>query len=582
MKKHLIVLAALCAFAGSAAYAQSALDGAIASRQDLKGTARFMSMAGAFGALGGDITTMSYNPAGIGIYRSSEISLTVDLDFISGKAQFPGSPENTENQTKFLMNNGGYVGAMKLNSDFMPNFNWGVSYNRRANFNRRYSAVASQLNNSLSNYIAGVTNSAGATAESLTSTTGFDPYNPGSDIPAPWISILGYDSYFISDANDQPGGDPCWIGQFDSETSGSGVMAVEEKGGIDEYNISFGGNILNTLYWGMDFGIMDLDYSRHTVWGETLNNALVCFDEFGGYDADWNQYNMYQLQGSGFNYKLGLIYKPIQELRFGFAFHTPTWYNLTEYYYADTSYGYYRNGETIESGGAKTNDGWDGTNEFDFRTPWRFIASVAGVIGNSFIISADVDWTSQQYMHFSTPDDSGYFDPWDWGWGWTDDPWYSPAKSGMKKANEPSQYLSSDAYLYTNQDVKDYYKTTTTVRVGAEYRVIPQFSLRAGYSYTTSPVRDKAKNNELRIYTSDPQPSYEFEDDTNLVSFGMGYRYRSFYVDLAYTWRQMSSKWHAFSPGIGSPNYEPSYSGGAVAKVKSTENQVILTAGFRF
>ena len=37
------------------------------------GTARFMSMGGAFTALGGDISTLSQNPAGIGVFRTSEM-----------------------------------------------------------------------------------------------------------------------------------------------------------------------------------------------------------------------------------------------------------------------------------------------------------------------------------------------------------------------------------------------------------------------------------------------------------------------------------------------------------------------------
>lgn len=573
MKKLILTLMVLGVTAGTAS-AQSALDGAAFTRQDMKGTARFMSMAGAFGALGGDITTMSYNPAGIGVYRHSEISATVDMDFMSASAEF-GGPKTTTNHSRFLMNNGGYVGASNLNSDVMPNFNWGVSYNRRANFNRRFSGNAASLQNSLSDYIAGVANNSGVLQEDLVSTSSFDPYDGNNQYPAPWISILGYDSFYISPSSGNPD-KPDWVGQFDSQTRGSGYVNFEEKGGIDEYNISLGGNFLNKIYWGMDVGILDLDYRRYNVWGEQLTGAYADLGNgFRRYDADWDMYNMYRVEGAGFNYKLGVIVKPIQELRIGFAFHTPTWYDLTEYYYADTNFTYSQNGEVVRSDGAKTNGGWDGENDFDFRTPWRFIASIAGVIGNNFIISADVDWTSQQYMHFSTPSYGDYYDPWGW-----DDWYWKPSKAG---ANAPSEYVTQDdPYYYTNRDVKDYYKTTTTVRVGTEYRVLPQFSLRAGYSYTTSPVRDKAKNGELTMYTADPNPSYEFEDDTNLVSFGMGYRYKAFYADLAYVWRQMSSTWHAFSPGIGTDNYEPSFRGGAIANVKSTENQVVLTAGFRF
>lgn len=572
MKKAITLFALpLIAFAASA---QSAPDGAALMKQDIKGTARFMSMGGAFGALGGDMSTLSYNPAGIGVYRHSEIGFTMDFDFESSSTEFPGT-KNDDNHFKFLINNGGYIGAMNVNSAVMPNFNWGVTYNRRASFDRRFSGTVGSLGNSVSNYIAGVANNAGVLQADIVGPR--DPYNYTAH-QAPWLTILGYNSFYISPNSSDPQR-PDWVGQYDRNTYGSGSMTTVEKGGIDEYNIALGGNIKNFLYWGMDFGVTSLRYKRQTLWGESLTNASVDLGTgFQTIDADWDLYNEYRVNGTGFNYKLGFILKPIQELRIGFAFHTPTWYGLTEHYYANTSYAYYdKNGNRIYKNaagkdvgeGAETNNGFDGTNEFDLRTPWRFIGSIAGVIGNNLILSADIDWTGMQYMHFSTPH---YNDYW-----YDDDDWYWPAP-----AKAPGNMQSSDPYYYTNKDVKDYYKTTTTVRVGAEYRIIPQFSVRAGYAYTTSPVKDNAKNGSEIIYTSDPNPSYEFDNDINYVSFGLGYRYKSFYADLAYCYRAAKSEWHAFSPGIGDEDYAGSKNGGAVAKVTSKDNQLVVSMGFRF
>ncbi|MBD5204411.1 MAG: TonB-dependent receptor, partial [Bacteroidales bacterium] len=73
----LLALFGLCPFAG---VGQTATDVIPLTQSDLKGTARFMSMGGAFGALGGDLSTLSQNPAGIGVYRSSELGFTLDLD----------------------------------------------------------------------------------------------------------------------------------------------------------------------------------------------------------------------------------------------------------------------------------------------------------------------------------------------------------------------------------------------------------------------------------------------------------------------------------------------------------------------
>lgn len=565
MKK--IFLSSFALGVAFACFGQSAPDGGALMQQDIKGTARFMSMGGAFGALGGDMTTLSYNPAGIGIYRRSEIGLTMDFDFQSSSTEFPGSKTN-ESNFKYLLNNGGYVGSFQMNSETMPNFNWGITYNRRANFNRQFSGQANRITNSLSNYIAGVANSSDVLEDDLISTRTYDPYY---DSNAPWISILGYDSYYISPSTNDPN-NPQWVGQFDSRTSGTGYVNVMEKGGIDEYNIALGGNIKDIVYWGMDFGITSLNYHRQSLWGEVLNNANVNLGNgFQRYDADWDLYNDYRVKGTGFNYKLGVIVKPIQELRLGFAFHTPTWYGLTEKYYANTEFAYYQNGKIMEQNGAETNDGYDGVNDFNFRTPWRFIASIAGVIGNNLIISADVDWTGLQYMHYSTP---SYYDGWysyDDGW----DYWAAPAKAAS------AIFYGDEPYYYTNKDFKDYYQTSTTVRIGAEYRIIPQLSVRAGYAFTSSPVKESAKNGELPIYTADPNPSYEFDNSTNYISCGLGYRYQSFYADLAYVYRNRKSEWHAFSPSIGD-SYSGSLSGGPVAKVSSTDNQLVLSLGFRF
>lgn len=80
MNKTLLIALSLSLSAGTM-MAQSAVDAYSISRGgDLRGTARFMSMGGAFTALGGDISTLNQNPGGIGLYRSSDLSLTLDLE----------------------------------------------------------------------------------------------------------------------------------------------------------------------------------------------------------------------------------------------------------------------------------------------------------------------------------------------------------------------------------------------------------------------------------------------------------------------------------------------------------------------
>ena len=262
--------------------------------------------------------------------------------------------------------------------------------------------------------------------------------------------------------------------------------------------------------------------------------------------------NLYRANGSGFNYQLGVIVKPIQELRIGFAMHTPTWYSLTETFSADVLGTYYN-----REYNPMTNNGTPGYNDVNFRTPWKFIASVAGVIGSKFIVSADYEWTGYQHMKFSEPTYSDDYYDWDY--------------YGMKGAP-----FISDIYAETNQDIKDYYRQTNTLRLGAEYRVTPNFSVRAGYSFVSSPVKEKVKDNATTVYTAGTMPNYRLDNTTNYVTCGLGYRTGGFYVDLAYVYKHMGSEYHAFTPDPGSNVVSPQ------ASLSLNNSQIVLSCGMKF
>lgn len=556
--------------------AQSAIDGYRFSQPDIKGTARYMGMAGAFGALGGDLTSISTNPAGIGVYRRSEIGFTMDLDMQSAESTAPGFKAN-ENQTKFLLNNVGGVASWNLSSDIMPVLNVGFTYNKAASFNRHYTG-AMNLSNSLTNYIAGIANNSGLIENDLVATDNYDPYydpyitNAMGDYYAPWSTILGYDSYFITPIG--PEDQPTWIGQWGAGTNGMGAFDVVTKGSVDEYNIAIGGNFVNKLFWGVDVGIVDMNYSMTAQWGERLNNACVNSPEGDtNSTANWNMTNIYNANGNGFNLKLGLIYRPIQELRLGFSFATPTWYNINESYLARTRYTYLNPDFEINDG-ALTNDGYYGENSYNYRTPWKFTGSVAGVIGKSLILSADVEWQLYGKGHFYDSNNSWYGGGSDWDWDW-EGPWYAPSRSEVQKAS-PKAY-SNDPWYATNKDIRDIYQTTTTIRVGAEYRITPRLSVRAGYAHMTSPVKSEAKDGSMLIYTSGTMPNYRFDNSTNYITCGLGYNFSSFYIDGAYVHKHLSSEYHAYTPDPANPQI-PSPS----AKLGLDNDQIVISAGFKF
>lgn len=536
-----ILLSSAIAMSAMTLFAQGAMDAYQFNQPDMKGTARFMSMGGAFGALGGDMTTISQNPGGIGVYRNSEIGFTVNFDIQNSTTESQILKTN-DNQFKFLLNNVGYIGSIRLNNSVMPFFNWGFTYNKAASFNRRYSG-GMNMKNSMSNYMAGIANSNNLTVGDVSTTDHYDPYNPNDGgFISPWIAILGYDSYLINPQGRN--GKTNWSGLWGDKTTGVGNFGVVESGGIDEYNISFGGNILDFLYWGMDFGITSLRFDQQVLWNEKLEDAKIANNDgtIVTTDANWAMTNNYFVRGNGFNYKLGFIVKPIQELRLGFAFHTPTWYAMEEEYKAFTIYDY--PDTDIRPGGAETNNGYYGYNDYKFSTPWRLIASAAGVIGSKFIISADYEWTSYQGMNFSAYKEWGVF---------------------------------NNAFYYENKDIDDYYQSTNTFRIGAEYRVLPQVSLRAGYANVSSPIKQEVRDNEYTIYTAGTNPSYSMDNSINYVTCGLGFKYKKFYCDLAYVYKHRSSDWHAFTPDPYSPELPSPQS-----KLTSDDHQIAVSMGVKF
>lgn len=555
--------------------AQSAIDAYRFSQPDMKGTARFMSMGGAFGALGGDLSSIAYNPAGLGVYRRGEVGVSMDFDMQSATSDADGV-KNTQNQTKYPLSNVGGVVSFNLYNNVMPNINLAFTYNKAASFNAHYVGGIPNLSNSLTNYIAGISNTEGATVADVESTNSFDPYNPNDGgYAAPWLSILGYDSYFITPTGDDD--NPNWIGQWNSQTSGRGSFDVLTTGGINEYNIAIGGNVANKLFWGLDFGISDLNYNMTAVWGEQLQNATVDNAEgTANTNAEWKMTNYYSVGGTGYNLKLGLIYRPIQELRLGFSFTTPTWYSINESYLARTNFNYPNlNIADMQQNSAVTNGGLWGTNSYNFRTPWKLMVSAAGVIGRNLIVSADFEWQKYDKMRFYDGDggfyDYGYdWDDWD---DWGDWPYYAPA--GQQKAS-PAAY-NTDPWYATNKDIQRFYKSTTTIRVGAEYRITPRFSIRAGYAHVSSPVKSEAKDGSMMIYTSGTMTNYRLDNSTDYITCGLGYNFNNFYIDGAFVHKRLGSEYHAYTPDPANPQI-PSPS----SKLTLTNNQIVISAGFRF
>ena len=128
MKAHIFIALGAAALISTGLHAQSAYDAYSLSPYQ-RGTARFIGMGGAFTSLGSDLSAMTQNPGGLGLYRSSDIGLTFDISPRSYKAT-TNTGVSKDSQTKAYFDNIGYVGVMKFNG-FFSSLQWGVSYNIR-------------------------------------------------------------------------------------------------------------------------------------------------------------------------------------------------------------------------------------------------------------------------------------------------------------------------------------------------------------------------------------------------------------------------------------------------------------------
>ena len=561
MKKKLFVLL-LCGLP-IVTNAQYSFDVLQMSQTELRGTSRFQSMAGAFGALGGDLSTLTQNPAGIGVYRNSDLGITFSLDFNSTK-----SGVTTTNETKFNVNNVGYVGAIRLDSESLPNLNFGFTYNRLHSFNRHYSGGVANVQNSLSNFIADeFCNVRGYGHNDLYWTDDFDPYMDGY---APLAAITTYDMKtttggYVGIMN--LNGDGLLQGLYGQGTTGNAYYEVDERGHADEYNIAFGGNIANTVYFGLDFGILDLDYRSNMYYNEELDNAVILADDYdllnspfisNNTRADWGLYNYKHSEGTGVNFKLGLIWKPTQALRIGAAFHTPTYYDMRDTYHVNARLDGYQDGHMLYSASKGSNQFSD---TYTIKTPWHFLGSVAGVIGTNGIISMDYEYVANETL-----------------------------RAGDDRGND---------YSDVTNDAKAYFQPSHIIRVGGEYRVNPNWSLRAGYSIKTSQVEkgvdDYTYNGVAPMYvdggertyessTSTTNPAFEYDNYVHNITCGVGYKYKSFYADLAYVHNIRNSVYNAYSTVLILDNRDDViYSTPNVsADVVDHNNRVSLTLGMRF
>lgn len=518
MKKNILLVMAwlVCSFA----YGQGEVEAVLFSGQDLQGTARAQAMGGAFGALGGDISGVAINPAGLGVYTSSEVTATISLDNLKYKLGMESSTH-----TNFRFDNISYVGYFPLSNSGMSVLNFAFNYNRTKTFNREYSGRSNNRSASLLDRI--VINTEGIDYRDLGASNAFRQ----PDIP--WLSILGWETYLINRVN---GSNSSYEPILYNDELVDSHLSISEEGGIDAYEISLGTAIENKLYLGFSFAFTDISYLQYSTYGE----------DFHATNAGFNLDNYLETKGSGYHLKLGAIYRPVDELRLGVAFHSPTWYSMTDYYQAVmTPYGIrIDNGALAGSYRTPDRDANQG-KDYKYQTPSSWVFSAAGVIAQRALVS--VDYKLTDYSLSSFKDDGGR------------------------------------AHTTDNKQIKKHQKVASTVNAGLEYRFTPQFSGRLGYAWYQNPYEDNVSDGEVEIFTAGTVAHYTIDGNVNYFTAGFGYRFTpQFYLDAAFVYGQQDSKQYYFSPVYDGPDLSNLYMESVPEDLKKQSYKALLTLGYKF
>ena len=411
--------------------AQSDEDALRYSMQMTGGTARYMGLGGAFGALGADFGSLSSNPAGIGLYRTSDASFSMALTDIQTDATYLGN-ESSASVLPFNIPSFGVVLSSDLtrkNSDNKwKRFNFAFGMNRMNDYNKETAFAGYNSDNSLSDYYVEQANQNGGVNPGMISTV--YPFGAG----------LLYETYVIDPI---PADTTLYTSRIDNGNINQ-TSFLDERGSHSEYVISFGANYDDHLLLCATMGLPAFYYYSDWTFTE---------DDINGVHEDFVRYTFYNHVGThafGINGKFGLTYILNDVVRAGVAFHTPTLFGVHDDYFSSSS-------SVIGAGEQYQWGSPNGVYDYDLVTPWRLVGSLAAFFGKSGFISADYELVDYASMKFNF-----------------------------------NRYATSEELMIEsqlNQTIDQKYRAASSVRVGGEY-AYDVFRLRAGVGYYDSPFKE--------------------------------------------------------------------------------------------
>lgn len=482
-------------------YAQYAGDAIRFSQGNYGSSARLKGMGNAQIGVGGDVSSIGGNPAGLGLFTRSELSFTPEFNNFSSKSNYL-SKQSESSDSKINLNHIGavfysptYVRSGQDTQKGLVSVVFGIGYNRNNDFSQSISYGGTNNANSFRTYLAEVANSNRDNNNQLAERS---------------LENDAYQAFLINQRAN---------GMFDADPfSGNEQLRNETRAGsTSELNFSGAFNVSNKFYIGASIGIVNVKYTADAIFNESgeVNPFNLETGSYGGVEPYKLTYRQYQeTTGSGINARLGVIFRPVSHFRLGATLQTPTWLSIED-----------RFSESLDN--VLSQDVFKGSNyDFPFayrlRTPMKGSLGASYVIGNSAILSADVDFVD-----------------------------YTTTKFSIDDANYDPETINAN-----NDEIRSNYKQAVNFRLGGEYR-IDKLNLRAGYGMNGSPI--KGAN------------SSDF--DTKYISAGIGYRVNEYSIDLGYQNVKSMNNFTSYGLNNGS---EP------VAVTNNATNNLFLTVGLRF
>ena len=482
------------------------------------GTARFVGMGGAMSALGTDISVISTNPAGIGLYRANDVVMTAGLNTLENNASF-GASSLKSDKSSFTIDNMGLVLASEFNMGSLKFVNVAANYRRRNNFANRFEVMGSLIGADGYHY------SQQYQLHELYQNFGYPAqywdYKDYTSFEYPWLGLLTSTSGLLDNDDNL-----YYVPDNPANTNELYPTMMEyyskEKGGVNEVDINVSCNIDDKLYLGITMGASYVDYTRFSEYSE--------FDELN--NNYYTLQNNYNVSGTGINFKFGAIYRPFDysPLKLGIALHTPTWYSLTDRTSA-TMIG--ADGNVFDTRDYNLAYGGDLYVDYDYVTPWRLNLSASYTLDKYVALDAEYEFVD-----------------------------YSVAKL---------KYTDGDDMSLLNEEIDANMKAQHIFRVGALFNLTDNFSLCCGYNYITAPFRKDAV--KATMLNTDTSTEFMNKYETNILTLGAGYRGDDFYFDVAYKFAKQDADFYNY---YDSEYYNP------CGKVSTERSSLLFSLGYRF